>query len=42
MRGSSVRRRKRFDPEKYLDKVEAELIREGLRRAKKRRVNYIV
>jgi hypothetical protein len=36
-----VRRRKRFDPEKYLDKIEAELIREGLRRAKKRKVDYV-
>jgi hypothetical protein len=42
MRGLSVRRKRRFNPEKYLDKIEAELIREGLRRAKKRKVNYIV
>jgi hypothetical protein len=30
------------DPEKYLDLIDAIMVREGLRKAKKRKVDYIV
>jgi hypothetical protein len=30
------------DPEKYLELIDAIMVREGLKRVKKRKVNYVV